>query len=387
MRQVRSRGFTLIELLVVVAIIAILVALLLPAVQAAREAARRSSCSNNLKQLALAVHNYEATYKLFPSGSLYPCPAIDPFTGLPQCWNFGVSPLVSILSYIEQETIFNAYNAARGVYGSYPPAINGPIMWWANTSVFNMQVNLYLCPADGSARTIRQPVSNYVGNLGGPFVLRGYNGTFIPSNPALTYTGTNLAVPIPYPFAQTAGPVGFSSVSDGTSNTALWSEAVTGTNLPVISGSGKVPEMRGFFVTNFDINPNNLILNDPRRVLQFLAACNSIPRGVLAMGSGSNTAGLRGTSWQISFPYYVNYALYNHVGGPNTRQCSSVQLSPNDIGLDVFGTAPPTSLHNNGVNVAFCDGSVRFIQEQINLNTWWALGSRAGNEAIDGNSL
>jgi prepilin-type N-terminal cleavage/methylation domain-containing protein/prepilin-type processing-associated H-X9-DG protein len=386
MRPVRSRGFTLIELLVVVAIIAILVALLLPAVQAAREAARRSSCSNNLKQLALAVHNYEQTYKLFPSGSLYPCPAVDPFTGIPQCWNFGVSPLVSILNYIEQETIYNAYNAAMGVYGSYPPNVNGPVSWWANTTVFNMQVNLFLCPAD-SSRVIRQPVSNYVGNLGGPYALRGYNGTFIPTNPAVTYSGTNQAVPIVYPFAQTAGPIGFSSVSDGTSNTALWSEAVTGTNLPVLAGSGKVPEMRGFFVTNFDINPNNLILNDARAVRLFLAMCNNIPRGTLALGSGSNNAGLRGTSWQISFPYYVNYGLYNHVGAPNSRQCSNVQLSPNDVGLDVFGTAPPTSLHSNGVNVAFADGSVRFITETISLNTWWALGSRAGNEAIDGNSL
>jgi len=386
MRQVRSRGFTLIELLVVVAIIAILVALLLPAVQAARDAARKSSCSNNLKQLALAVHNYEATYKMFPPGSLYPCPAIDPITGIPQCWNFGVSPLVAILQYIEQETIYNSYNTYMGVYGSFPPNVNGPISWWANTTVFNMQVNLFLCPAD-SSRVIRQPVTNYMGNLGGPFMLKGYSGTMIPNNPAQTFSQTSVPVNLNYPFAQTAGPIGFSAISDGTSNTALWSEAVTGTNLPVIAGTGRIPEMRGFFVTNFDFNPNNLILNNTAAVFQYLGACNGVPRGTVAQGSGPNNTNLRGTSWQISFPYYVNYGLYNHVGAPNSRQCSNVQLSQNDIGLDVFGTAPPTSLHSNGVNVGFSDGSVRFVTEQINLFTWWALGSRAGNEPIDGNSL
>src|SRR4051795_6317234 len=146
MRHVRRRAFTLIELLVVIAIIAVLVALLLPAVQMARESARRSSCTNNMKQLGLAVHNYEQVNQCIPLASLYPCPAF--FLSTDNCWNYGVSPHVSILQYIEQGTIYNAYNVGMGVYGPNPPATNGPTTWWANTTVFNMQVSVFLCPSD-----------------------------------------------------------------------------------------------------------------------------------------------------------------------------------------------------------------------------------------------
>lgn len=381
MRSIRSRGFTLIELLVVIAIIAVLVALLLPAVQMAREAARRSQCSNNLKQLALAVHNYESSFQCIPPGSLYPCPAISPVNGLPQCWGFGVSPIVSLLQFIEQGTIYNAYNAQMGVYGSYPPNTNGPITWWANTTVFNMQLSLLLCPSD--AKLLQQPISNYVGNLGGPFILNGYSGAFVPTNPPSTFFGFNTQ-PQPWliPGTANATTIGLNGVTDGTSNTAMWSEAVSGSPLAVLAGTGKTNEFRGFFNTNFMPNPNNL-LQSPAQVVQFMAACNLVAPNTFSVGP--NGVGLRGTSWQMTFPYYANYGLYNHVGNPNSRQCN---CSPIDqIGLDIYGTSPPTSFHTGGVNIAFCDGSVRFIKENITLQTWWAIGTRAGNEAINANNF
>ena len=382
MRPVRPRGFTLIELLVVIAIIAVLIALLLPAVQMAREAARRSQCANNLKQLGLAVHNYEQAYQCIPSASIYPCPAINPTTGLPSCWGFGVSPFVSLLPFVEQGTMYNAYNVGMGVYGSYPPSTVGPTTWWANTTVFNMQLSVLVCPSDN--RLLKQPVTNYVANLGGPFLLGGYSGTFVPLNPPGTPTGYATFQPWNLPFTQNTGTFGLAGVTDGTSNTALWSEAVTGNPLPVYAGtSGKQGEMRGFFTTNYSTNPFTLVPT-AAGVQAFLIACNQVPTGTTA--TGPNGGGLRGTSWQMSFPYYANYQMYNHVSVPNSRQCSNVQID--NIGLDIYGTSPPTSLHQpGGVNMCMADGSVRYIKEQINLYTWWSIGTRAGGEAISGNSF
>src|SRR5262249_44606000 len=145
------RAFTLIELLVVIAIIAVLIALLLPAVQSAREAARRLSCTNNLKQLGLATHNYISTYNAFPSGSMWPCSSVDDQPSPPNqgaCWGWGVGPLVQVFNFMEQTTLYNAYNASMGVWGSYPPDTSGPTLWWANTTVFNTAANSFLCPSD-----------------------------------------------------------------------------------------------------------------------------------------------------------------------------------------------------------------------------------------------
>jgi prepilin-type N-terminal cleavage/methylation domain-containing protein/prepilin-type processing-associated H-X9-DG protein len=383
MRRVRFRGFTLIELLVVIAIIAILIALLLPAIQAARETARRSQCTNNLKQLGLSVMNYESINQCLPLSSLYPCPAVNPLSGIDPCWGFGASPIVSLLQFIEQGTIYNAYNVQMGIYGAYPPATNGPITWWANTTVFNMQLAILLCPSD--TRLLRQPLNNYVANIGGPFLLNGYNGPFVPLNPYSNFIGNGIYTPVVYPMSGNTGTIGLSGVSDGTSNTALWSEAVTGTNLPVYTGSGVDNEKRGYFASGFATSWNSLI-RTPVAVTQFLATCRAIPAGRLAITPITGTS-LRGTSWQMSMPYYANYAVYNHVGSPNSRQCSNIPLPGDLVGLDVFGTSPPTSLHAGGVNVGMCDGSVRFIRESLNLYTWWSIGTRAGNEALNSNSF
>jgi prepilin-type processing-associated H-X9-DG protein len=177
-------------------------------------------------------------------------------------------------------------------------------------------------------------------------------------------------------------------VTDGTSNTALWSEGVSGSNIPILAGTGKINEYRTHFAAGTQSNFNNLQVGVPAAVTQFLAQCNAVPIGVLG-----NTSTPRGANWQVTFPYYANWGMYNHVSAPNSRSCSNVVVATQagggilGPGLDVYGTSPPTSFHLGGVNVTMCDGSVRFIRENINLYTWWSLGTRAGNEPINANSF
>jgi prepilin-type N-terminal cleavage/methylation domain-containing protein/prepilin-type processing-associated H-X9-DG protein len=381
MRYTHRRAFTLIELLVVIAIIAVLIALLLPAVQAAREAARRAQCTNNLKQLGLATHNYIATFGCFPSGALWPCSVTEYMASPPQggaCWGWGVGPLVALFNYMEETVLFNAYNAALGVQGSFPPSASGPTLWWGNTTTFYASVSSFLCPSDSRQLPQSSQVSvvNYGGNFGGPFAMGGYTGTIIPStNPGLGIDPDGLN--------STARTIGVQAVTDGTSNTTLWSEELTppavGMNWSAVAvpppgvnpvaGSGKYNENRAFFNANA---PN--VTPTPAGVQQFLAACNNIPPGTLAQGW------TMGFIWWCAYPAYVNNN-YNHVGPPNSRQCQTT-ANVDWWGIDVYGTASPNSFHPGGVNVGFADGSVKFIKDSISLQAWWGLGTRASGDIV-----
>jgi prepilin-type N-terminal cleavage/methylation domain-containing protein/prepilin-type processing-associated H-X9-DG protein len=369
MRHARPRAFTLIELLVVIAIIAVLIALLLPAVQSAREAARRIQCTNNLKQLGLAVHNYHATNNCFPSGALYPCSTVDFGIGNQgACWDWAVGPLVQIFNYMEQTVLYNAYNAGCGVWGSYPPSTSGPTLWWANTTVFNTQVSSFLCPSDARQLPESQQISlvNYGGNFGGPFCFAGYTGTMIPSmNPGFTSFFDPLLL------MSTARTIGMQAVTDGSSNTSLWSEMMTPPGTKVVVGMGKMFENRAFFDANA---PNST--QTPAGVMAFLTACHSLPLGTPSQNSAM------GFQWWTAYPYYTN-SNFNHVDTPNSRQCQTALGNRlGTAGLDIYGTGAPNSLHPGGVNVGFADGSVRFIKDSIALQTWWALGSRASGEVV-----
>jgi prepilin-type N-terminal cleavage/methylation domain-containing protein/prepilin-type processing-associated H-X9-DG protein len=366
MERTRARGFTLIELLVVIAIIAVLISLLLPAVQSAREAARRIQCTNNLKQLGLATHNYMITYSALPSAALWPCSQVDNGTGSQgACWGWGVGPLVQIFNYMEQSTLYNAYNAALGVWGSYPPDTTGPTLWWGNTTVFNTATASFLCPSDSRLIPPSSQISvvNYGGNMGGPFVLGGYTGTIIPmTNPGWDYTD---------PLINTAITVSVASITDGTSNTSLWSEMLTPPAVNPTAGSGKA-ELRVFFGS-----PGTVLTATPAGVQQFLSACKGIATGTAASGSSM------GWQWWCGFPDYVNNN-YNHVAPPNSRQCQNNPV--NSWGMDIYGTASPNSLHPGGVNMCFADGSVRFVKDTIGLQPWWSLGTRAGGEVLSSDS-
>jgi prepilin-type N-terminal cleavage/methylation domain-containing protein/prepilin-type processing-associated H-X9-DG protein len=207
----RRRGFTLIELLVVIAIIAVLIALLLPAVQSAREAARRAQCVNNLKQISLAAANYESTYGVYPPANLYTQHGTS---------QFGPSEFLQMAPYLEMAPIYSAMN------------FNFSYACPANTTVGAVSVAMLLCPSDPTAGmsaqiagngyglsatvTLAQGYTHYFGN-GGPWNANGFKvvGGF----------GADPALP-PYQLGTIVdqGKISVASVTDGTSNTMMFSE-------------------------------------------------------------------------------------------------------------------------------------------------------------------
>src|SRR5947209_851149 len=147
-RLPRRSGFTLIELLVVIAIIAILIGLLVPAVQKVREAAARAQCQNNLKQIGLAAHNYESTYKSLPPGYLGPTPVSTTTAPSTAFQNVGVMAL--ILPYMEQNALFNQMQATMGT-AYFTVQGTGP--YWISTGLITLaqnQIPPYLCPSSTS---------------------------------------------------------------------------------------------------------------------------------------------------------------------------------------------------------------------------------------------
>jgi prepilin-type N-terminal cleavage/methylation domain-containing protein/prepilin-type processing-associated H-X9-DG protein len=373
------RGFTLIELLVVIAIIAVLIALLLPAVQSAREAARRIQCTNNMKQLALAVMNYESSNTCFPIQSQNPSGnAIADETELTPSW------IPGLLQYTEAQPFYNALNFNIDMMGTGPGG-------YANSTVSTANLNILMCPSEDKWTPLRQwntgifyGMTNYMGNFGGPGPINLLSGTLIPTNTWLIGSATDYKNPAKAPYnlypGATWAPVTIASITDGTSNTGLISERLLGmgTTLANINAAGQ--------------DANRCAIRSPVG-----AAMGSGPAGALTMqqscaaAPGTTTlrfCGGNGQLWVASFPNWVVINGYNHFGTPNQIPCTN-RLDPSDANspwagyyVTVTGSAPPSSRHPAGVNVAFSDGSVHFIKNSVAPNSWWALGSRNGGEVV-----
>jgi prepilin-type N-terminal cleavage/methylation domain-containing protein/prepilin-type processing-associated H-X9-DG protein len=354
------RGFTLIELLVVIAIIAVLIALLLPAVQAAREAARRAQCTNNLKQLGLAVHNYVDRNNVLPAQTVYP-------TNQSKGGGFSYSWAIAILPGIEQQAMFDSYNFSLGATGDASQ----------NTVRFST-LAAYLCPSDAIGTKPSDPIgtANYAGNFGGPGVLSIGSGTIVPLT--LTMAGST-SINAPYNSSTASvsvGVVGFNAISDGLSNTALFSEHLIGLNTgsgpsigPTVtypSTNAKRAVFKGTAAGAPGSNPNT-----------FVAGCNGIVAGAASVRSNAS-----GFNWTIGFPWYISNLSYNHFTAPNSLLCVNSLDSITQSWPSLLGSSPPSSNHPGGVNVGFADGSVKFIKDTINLPVWWALGTRAGGEIL-----
>jgi prepilin-type N-terminal cleavage/methylation domain-containing protein/prepilin-type processing-associated H-X9-DG protein len=318
-----ARGFTLIELLVVIAIIAVLIALLLPAVQSAREAARRAQCINNLKQIGLAVANYESATGAYPM-AMYQGPALG-YGGYGGTWYAGMTAFVALLPQIEQTALANAFNYSIATYDL------------GNRTVLATGIATLWCPSDP---TISQ---------GGPASQQSNFGTYISSTQTLYRSsyGVSMGIwldsawPTPSPLlgssglaaAQQNGNGAFgyqqsnrlASITDGTSNTIATGEIANGM-LPVAFGQ------TGYNIWAF-------------------AGYNVGESGVVASMYGVNPWKKFGviTTGGIPQQFYISY--YD-CGG---NGCGSVWAITTSVG----------SFHPGGANVGMCDGSVRFLKETI----------------------
>jgi prepilin-type N-terminal cleavage/methylation domain-containing protein/prepilin-type processing-associated H-X9-DG protein len=361
----KSAGFTLIELLVVIAIIAVLIALLLPAVQAAREAARRAQCTNNLKQLGLAVHNYHQAFQVLPLQTMYPA-SQDVSWG----WSYGW-PL-ALLPQLEQQPLFNGFNFMTGLFGNSGAANFASL---GNTTIAYLQIATFICPSDGSKRRPQSPYSttNYVGNMCGPGTVAAMTGTIVPNGALFDTTGN-------WGDAQNFGPIGIEAVRDGTSNTALFSERLTG-----LWGSPTIrldsPDWkRAIFNTPTGGGWHTGLAG----AQAFVMGCKALPGSTLSINSSANGAYLL-----ASYPWHVAVSSYTHMGPPNTVSCQNPSTEYFGSWLTFVGpshAAPPSSNHPGGVNICFSDGSVRFVKDTVGLPTWWALGTRNGAEVVSSDS-
>jgi prepilin-type N-terminal cleavage/methylation domain-containing protein/prepilin-type processing-associated H-X9-DG protein len=315
---VRRSAFTLIELLVVIAIIAVLIGLLLPAVQKVREAAARMSCSNNLKQLGLALHNYEGTYGKLPPSRTFPN-------------NMSFSIQSKLLGYIEQD---NAYRLID--FTQAPTAA-------ANAAAAAAKVKIFLCPSDPYNNVPTQ----YAGNN-----YRANEGVGLPMWYGPTDTSNvNTALPPPNGPFFCNSENRFADITDGLSNTAAFSEHVKGDFSQTVATEKADTFKPGTYPSTAD---------------QAVADCNAIDWRNLSFQGYSDV----GAPWLYG---YHSTTSYWHSSGPNTRSC---MFPPSRI----MTTA--NSYHTQGVNLALCDGSVRFVSDTVGLATWRALGTKASGEVL-----
>lgn len=329
-----ARGFTLVELLVVIAIIGILIALLLPAVQSAREAARRTVCKNNLQQWGLALLNYESAHRRLPAGSLG---TINVSTGF---W----SPHAQLLPFCEQEALSSQFFIDTEDPDGSP---------WSshNRQIAAVELSILRCPADAKGMTtLGTPMgwANYHANSGGWVTLSGeWDGPFGPDRRTQSYNATYEGIE----------PRRLSQIVDGLSNTAAFAE--------VLNGPGETrlaPDPRSDCFVGNEVSVSGTIEQARQAIL----------------AQDWRAAPLPDWRWR-GYPWHEGTMWrnwYNHLLPPNS---TCWRYGPEKF-YDLV--SPPSSNHPGVVNLVRCDGSVASIEDGVDADVWFDLGTINGRPGL-----
>jgi len=335
----RQRAFTLIELLVVIAIIAVLIALLLPAVQQAREAARRTQCKNNLKQIGLGLHNYHDTYTKFPAAMYFSNFPNQNGASLPgyQQTNGGTMHgpnwLVGMLPYIDQAPLYNQINFTQAMGAA------------ANAAITSASMSAFVCPSDGQSNSGNK--FQDTGRMGPNMWARGNyaaSGNGPQWNGYTNQNGTQVYNSMPM---QQRGVMGYNgwgginAVVDGTSNTvASWE---------IRAGLG-ITDPRGIWANS-------------RNGAGFIANCNN--------PSSSTSSG---------DCYGINEGT--HADGDDILGCINTPAQGMGCHGNGDGQSGPKSLHTGGVHALMADGSVKFINQNLDGFTMAKLVAQADGQVV-----
>jgi hypothetical protein len=357
------------------AIIGVLAGLLLPAVNSAREAARKVSCVNRLRQLGLAMSEYEVNFKYFPAGRMDPDYTIGrvaqvggttyPISIPKGGWTGFRSVHTFLLPFMDARPVYDRINFSAPTAVQMIDNSGRPVN--ANYNAYFYADAMFLCPSEINAlRRITE--NNYRYNFGGSTPYGGAENTNDNSN----YNASILGLSCMGNGAFTIGQaLGTSAFTDGLSNTVVFSERCMGSGADLSRVKAQKTDV------NVLVNRSFTLLTPD----QFFNQCDSRPYVIDSFNFNSMGRWLGGALYSNGWPFaFYSSTMYNHVAPPNWKKidCGQRSAIPDRPGEHAIISA--RSYHVGGVNVTFGDSSTRFISDSIDLETWRSVGSRNGGE-------